>query len=425
LKESRFVLLLIVIVIPLAGELSFRPFQDDFRFSMGPPAFLFFLLWMRHRYPIVPGLLAGLSVTVFRVLLDWIVLDPFQWDVSLQHHIPVFFYYVAYSAVFAITQIYKFMGRPIALGLLGVVLEMSGSCTELFFRYSLTGRIITLSILNQIMIIAFFRSFVVVGFYNLLELRQSKAVEALQRQRNDEMLMLISHLYEESIQLQKTLQHAESITRESYELYKELKNHVPPLHERYARKALGIAGQIHEIKKDNQRIYAGLSDLITEESLADYMPMEALVQLIVATNRKYSRSLGKEIEFRFTAEDGFPSCHVYTTLSLLNNLVANAVEAIAKEGNIQLSVYQSGDDIVFKVTDDGPGIPAKARDLVFSPGYTTKYDETGKPSTGIGLYYAKEAVRQLGGTIGLQPGEDGRGTVFTMEIPLHQIAKEG
>ncbi|MFE5321009.1 sensor histidine kinase [Paenibacillus sp. NPDC056579] len=424
MKEYRFILLLIIIVIPLAGELKFRPFYDDFRFSLGPPVFFFFLLWMRRPSPWIPGFLAGLSVVVFRIALDWMWEESFDWYASLQHHGPVFFYYVTYAATFALTQIHKFKSRPIQVGLLGVVLEMAASCTELFFRYSLTDRLITLTILNQILIIAFFRSFVVVGFINLLELRQSQASEALQRQRNEEMLLLISHLHEESIHLKKTLQNAESITRESYELYQSLKNHHPPLDGSYAQKALSIAGQVHEIKKDNQRIYAGLSDLMTDETLSDYMPMEALAELIVATNRKYARSLGKDIQFGLHMQGRYPPCHVYTTLSLLNNLVANAVEAIDSAGQIDLFVYPAKDGVGFRIEDSGPGIPMKARELVFKPGYTTKYDASGNPSTGIGLYYVKEAVEQLGGTIDLRTGEDDRGTIFTLHIPIHSLTKE-
>ena len=42
---------------------------------------------------------------------------------------------------------------------------------------------------------------------------------------------------------------------------------------------------------------------------------------------------------------------------------------------------------IFEVIDDGPGIAQKYKKLVFKPGFTSKYDQTGTPSTGIGLLH--------------------------------------
>ncbi len=81
------------------------------------------------------------------------------------------------------------------------------------------------------------------------------------RKQNEHMLMLISNLYEETIHLKKTLKNAENITKESYDLYRELKalekreNQPLVLTQQYSQKALRIAGEMHEVKKDNQRIF--------------------------------------------------------------------------------------------------------------------------------------------------------------------------
>lgn len=101
--------------------------------------------------------------------------------------------------------------------------------------------------------------------------------------------MLISNLYEESIHLKKTLQDAENITKKSYDLYKAVtalkEERTPFPFEEFGKQALKIAGEVHEIKKDNQRIFAGLSKLISDESLADYMDIHELVDIIVRTNQ--------------------------------------------------------------------------------------------------------------------------------------------
>ncbi len=53
------------------------------------------------------------------------------------------------------------------------------------------------------------------------------------------------------------------------------------LTEPYSQKALRIAGEMHEVKKDNQRIFAGLSKLISNESFKDYMNAAELFHLII------------------------------------------------------------------------------------------------------------------------------------------------
>lgn len=80
------------------------------------------------------------------------------------------------------------------------------------------------------------------------------------------MFMHLSNLYVESIHLKKTLQNAEMITQEAYQLYRNLQKTNMENGERdiveYSKKVLKIAGEVHEIKKDNQRIFAGLSKLL-------------------------------------------------------------------------------------------------------------------------------------------------------------------
>ena len=312
--------------------------------------------------------------------------------------------------------------RPLIVGFLGVSIEIAATSAELLFRYTSITEMTSLTTWNQIALIAFFRSFFVLGIFNIVKLRHSRAAEEQQRKENEKMLMLISELYEESIQLKKTLHNAEYITRVSYELYRSLKDvHLQGL-EDLSQKALRIAGQVHEIKKDNQRIYAGLSGLISHDS--DYLPMDELAGIVLRSNEKYARSLGKKIAFSLQNDGESPLCHVYAILSLLNNLVTNAVEAIRESGYIRISVIRSGDDIVIRVIDNGPGIAPKHQDRIFMPGFTMKYDESGNPSTGIGLTYVKQEVELLRGTIRVQAGNDGVGANFIITLPVSQIGKE-
>jgi two-component system sensor histidine kinase YcbA len=425
MKENVYILLLMLVMVPIAGELKFHPFNDDFRVSFGTTAFFFFLLWIRKIPSYLTGVLVGIVIMVFRIGLDWLFADGFDFSASYRLHLPAFFFYVTYASLFSLLRINRHHHLPLLVGLLGTVTELAANMMELALRSQVLDDVITLPVVGQIAAIALIRSFFVLSFFNMIQLRQAKWMEEQQRSRHEHTLMLISNLYEESVQLKKTLQHVEEITRDCYDLYRQLKESAATGHEVYAQRALRIAGQVHEVKKDNQRIYAGLSKMISHENATDYMNMNELIGIIIRTNEKYARLLGKEITFVSEVSTTHPFYHITTTLSLLNNLVTNAVEAIPKQGNITIEVREDWEWIEFRVSDNGEGITVKDKELLFKPGFTTKFDSSGKPSTGIGLSYVKELVESLHGTIILTENHLPDETIFVIRMPISSLIQKG
>ncbi|WP_247747107.1 sensor histidine kinase [Alkalihalobacillus sp. BA299] len=422
IREKTFIFMIMLVAVPLAGELKFYPFAGDFRVSFGTPVFFFFLLWLRNFYPLLSGLLVGTAIVIFRMFLVGVKGDEISILEAFMMHIPALFYYVAYGLMFAVIKVHRFYDRPFLVGLFGIVLEIGASMAEISLRYTLSGNVMTLSTFILIIEIAFIRSFFVLGFFNILILRQAKLAKEHQQKRIEHMSMLISNLYAETIQLNKSMKHAEEITRTCYELYQKL---IMSSEQGLATDALKITGQVHEIKKDNQRIYAGLSNLISNESITDFMRIEELGKIIIKSNEKYARLLGKEIKFFLDVKGDHPPYHTYLLLSLINNLVSNAVEAIKDTGIVTLSASPCGQKVEFRVTDNGPGIPEKKQELIFKHGYTTKYDLSGKPSTGIGLSYVKEVVESFGGTITVKDSTKSETTIFVMKIPIEHLVQKG
>ena len=99
---------------------------------------------------------------------------------------------------------------------------------------------------------------------------------------------------------------------------------------------------------------------------------------------------------------------------VLSNLVGNAIDATEAAGSgkrIVVSARSSGDGVVLRVEDDGPGIPPELRTDLFKP-FTT-----GKPSgTGLGLALSRKIVEAHAGRIELTAGELG-GAAFEVELP--------
>ncbi|KOR81809.1 hypothetical protein AM232_18915 [Bacillus sp. FJAT-21352] len=409
-----------MIAVPLAGEFKFYPFDDTFRVSLGTPVFFLFLLWGRSIHPVIAGIVTGVSVFFLRFSLAVGIRDISVED-AMYLHVPAFFYYFIYALAFHKTKLNERHDQPFMIGLLGVLIELIASVSEMTIRSILANQGTPLLAMDQLVLIAFIRSFFVLGFFNILKLREAKSAEAEQRMQKEQMLLFISSLYEESVQLKKTMQNAEEITRTCYDFYRRIKTRETNGSD--AQTALQIAGLVHEIKKDNQRIYAGLSKLMSSENLQEYMKIEDLGNIMIVSNRRYAESLRKVITFTLHIDDDHPRYHVYMVLSLINNLLANAVEAIEEKGYVSLHVKRKDQFVEFRICDNGPGIAPKQKELIFTAGYTKKFDAAGNPSTGIGLSYVKQTVEKLGGHIRLM--DTYKETVFIVGIPIDAIMEKG
>ncbi|WP_438319252.1 sensor histidine kinase [Sporosarcina sp. FA9] len=408
-----------IIMVPLAGEVKFYPLNDTFRVSFGAPAIFFFLLLLKKVPPVFPGFLTATAVVLFRVLMDLVFKIETDVFFSFQQHFPTFFFYFTFACLFQLINIQRFRKSSLMIGFIGYIVELLSDSLELFVQYITLNTTITMVDVIEMNLVAFAHSFIVVSFFNMLKLYEADSREKQIREKNEHMLVLISNLHEEAVYLKKTLKNAETVTVQCYDLYRDLvgKDKEDGL------RALRIAGEIHEIKKDNQRIFAGLSKLISKESFKDYLMVEDLIRLIVRINEKYVFSLNKRIKITYLIEGNHPDYHGYTVLSLINNLIANAVEAVPEEGNIHVSFSEADGIVKFDVFNSGSSIPDKYAEAIFQPGFTSRYDVLGNPSTGIGLSYVKEAVNNLNGKISFKSQHNS--ITFSITIPVNQLTQKG
>lgn len=423
--RNTIVFLLMVIIVPLAGEPKIHPFTGElgsFRVSFGSPIFLLFLLWIRNTSFILSGFCVGVSVTVFRVALD-LILGDMTLTSSFLLRGPTFFYYLTYAACFHLPKVDTLYRKALQIAGWSILAEFLASIAELSVTNICLGDnlMVTVPILIKIIIIAIIRCFFILSFFFLTQLYQSEARAKHDRNQTKHMLLLIANLYEEIVQLSKSQKNAEEVTRNCYKLYEKLQDPTQKIdYEKLAANLLDIAGQVHEIKKDNQRIYAGLNQLTNNRRLNDYMTPRELGEIIVQSNKKYARSLDKHIDITLRVDRDLPKLHVYTILSLVNNLVANAVEAIKEKGIIQLSLTRLGDFIEVRISDNGVGILPSKLNLLFKPGYTTKFDDAGNPSTGVGLPYVKHLAEELNGSVRIDISSEKK-TTFILTIPLEKL----
>jgi signal transduction histidine kinase len=91
-----------------------------------------------------------------------------------------------------------------------------------------------------------------------------------------------------------------------------------------------------------------------------------------------------------------------TVETVLTTLVENSRQAGAKAVTIRAAVV--GDEVVLRVTDNGPGVPAADRDRLFEPFFTSRRETGG---TGLGLSIARSLLAACGGTIASVRAKEG------------------
>ncbi|TQI69296.1 hypothetical protein JM79_0171 [Gramella sp. Hel_I_59] len=101
---------------------------------------------------------------------------------------------------------------------------------------------------------------------------------------------------------------------------------------------------------------------------------------------------------------------------ILSNLLGNAIKYSPENTSIQFIVDFHDDLIVFKIKDQGRGIPKKDQKHIFER-YFRAENALLDQGTGIGLNIAKTHLENLGGTIEFE-SEENKGTTFTIEVPM-------
>lgn len=134
---------------------------------------------------------------------------------------------------------------------------------------------------------------------------------------------------------------------------------------------------------------------------------------------KISKASEKKVDFMIDPNSSLDELPEHINLSyiitIIGNLIDNALDAVLERPDPKVTFFtvDFGDDIIFEIADNGPGIQAEEIELIFEPGYSTKPQHT--ENRGFGLYNVKEAVQALNGS--LEVKSDQSGTTVTVYIP--------
>ena len=101
------------------------------------------------------------------------------------------------------------------------------------------------------------------------------------------------------------------------------------------------------------------------------------------------------------------------------NLLSNAVKFTPPEGSVTLSIRKVGNDAELIVRDSGAGIPSEHLPYVFDRFRQVDSSSTRKyGGLGLGLAIVRHLVELHGGAVAAESDGEGRGTAFTIHLPM-------
>lgn len=102
---------------------------------------------------------------------------------------------------------------------------------------------------------------------------------------------------------------------------------------------------------------------------------------------------------------------------MLLNICLNARDAMPEGGELTLATYLAPEQVIFKITDNGEGIPEDLLPHIFEPFVSTR---DAKTAGGLGLAMARAIVQDHVGEITVA-SKAGRGTTVSISIPATQL----
>jgi signal transduction histidine kinase len=165
---------------------------------------------------------------------------------------------------------------------------------------------------------------------------------------------------------------------------------------------------------DISRIESGRLELNLESLDLATMAKELVRDLL--PNAKAKKLI---LEFE---EPGVALPHVVADRQRLRQVMLNFIDNSIKyteQGRIDVTLRQSGDQLIFAVTDTGKGLTQQEMSKLFNKftrvGGADRFHTEG---AGLGLYVAKQIVKEHHGEVEVKSPGTGQGSTFSMRLPL-------
>jgi signal transduction histidine kinase len=163
-----------------------------------------------------------------------------------------------------------------------------------------------------------------------------------------------------------------------------------------------------------QRMQALLRDLLNvskgEPRNADFCSVRGIIEAAAETAATDSPEIRIHVHVDSDVE---ALCDGTRVERVFNNLISNAIEAIAGSGEIYIEAELKDESLDVFVEDTGPGIPAHLSQALFKPFVTGK-----RSGLGLGLALSRQTMLDLGGDLTVSPSRHGSGACFRLQFPI-------
>ena len=174
-----------------------------------------------------------------------------------------------------------------------------------------------------------------------------------------------------------------------------------------------IAGHIQTILHDLRIIV----DLPNEVPVHSLKTLELHDLVLQALNQHEATSFRKGIRLEMGQVEGTITVVEAWVMQSLENLLSNALKFSPRGSTVRVWSEARPDRVRIMVADEGPGVPAAERHLLFQQGGRTSVKPTnGEVSTGLGLWIVRHLVQQMHGQADVEFPQGG-GAIFWIELP--------
>ncbi len=185
-----------------------------------------------------------------------------------------------------------------------------------------------------------------------------------------------------------------------------------------AQKELAKASQSLERLMELVRDLLDLEKLDAGKMVLEFKSVSALDVCSAAIDSLNTLAQKMSIKIQAPWQDALMLGDERRLVQIMINFLSNAVKFSPRGGTVTVAIKDGDDFVEMSVADQGPGIPAIDREMIFEKFHQSKSVSSTAPikSTGLGLAIAKVLTEGHNGTIGVE-SEVGKGTRFFVRIP--------
>ncbi|RYG94753.1 MAG: HAMP domain-containing histidine kinase, partial [Alphaproteobacteria bacterium] len=180
-----------------------------------------------------------------------------------------------------------------------------------------------------------------------------------------------------------------------------------------------VKGHLERLRQQARRMEKLLDDMLAYSTVGMRPDAEPVERLDAASLVKQAIELVSPPDgFAIRLDDRLSRVTVerMPLQQIFFNLIQNAVQHHDRgQGVIEIGLIDGAEELVFTVTDDGPGIPDEFHETIFDMFQSLKPRMSGGGGTGMGLALARKLAQSHNGAITVDSA--GRGACFRVRWP--------